>query len=62
MVELHSGSGWFYKYVNTAVPHLCVLAHRVVQVQIPSDDVQLDSQQNHQHAGAVNSHDGARET
>lgn len=43
-------------------PHLRVAAHRVVQVQVSSYDVQLDSQQNHQHAGAVHAHDGAGET
>lgn len=47
---------------ESGVPHHCVLAHRVVQVQVSSYDVQLDSQKNHQHAGAVHAHDGAGET
>lgn len=46
------------------VPHLARVARRrvQVQVQVPSDDVQLDSQQNHQHAGAVHAHNGASKT
>ena len=43
-------------------PHLAVVAHRGVQVQVTSDDVELDPQQKHQHAGAVDGHDGAAET
>lgn len=43
-------------------PHLAAAAPRGVQVQVTSDDVELDPQQDHQHAGAVHGHDGARET
>lgn len=40
-----------------------VLAERgVVQVDVTADDVQLHSQENHQHAGAVHSHNAAGET
>lgn len=39
-----------------------VLCHRVVQVEIATNYVKLYSQQDHQHAGAVNSHDTAGKT
>lgn len=50
--------------VCVCVPHLARVARRrvQVQVQVPSDDVQLDSQQNHQHAGAVHADNGASKT
>lgn len=44
------------------IPHLRVLGHRVVQVQVSSYNIQLDSQENHQHAGAVHAHNGAGKT
>lgn len=43
-------------------PYLHVASRWVVQVQVTPDDVELHSQQNHQHAGAVHAHDGACET
>lgn len=42
-------------------PHRGAPPHRVVQIQIPSDDVELHSEQDDQHAGAVDGHDGAGE-
>lgn len=42
--------------------HRSVLPHRVVQVQVTSDDVELDSEQDDQQTGAVHGHDRAGET
>lgn len=53
-------SGLYFQ-TNRDAPHRRVLASGVVQVQVPADDVQLDPQQDHQHAGAVHRHDGAGE-
>lgn len=53
-----------YIFMYVCVPHLARVARQRVQiqVQVPSDDVQLDSQQNHQHARAVHAHNGASKT
>lgn len=41
--------------------HHDALSQRVIQIKISSDDVELHSEENDQHAGAVHGHDGAGE-
>lgn len=39
-----------------------VFSYRVVQVQVASDYVELDTEQHHQHAGAIDSNDAPSKT
>lgn len=54
---------WRAKVISVmCTPYRWAPPCRVIQVQVPPNDVELDSEQNHQHAGAVHSHYGPCKT